>query len=59
MASKRITKKSVTEAQNRFFRERQKWGEDNLSTIRAEIAWRDLETLYNQQEESKKHLKEG
>lgn len=53
----RITKKSVTEVENRFYRERQKWGENNLATIRAEIAWRELQAAYNFQEQNKKELK--
>lgn len=53
----RITKKAVTEAENRFYRERQKWGEDNLATIRAQIAWYDLREAYNQQEQKKKESK--
>lgn len=42
----RITKKSVQDAQNRFFRERQKWGKSNLA-IRAEIAYHDLQDAYD------------
>ena len=53
---KRITKKSVTEARNKFFRERERWGENNLATVRAECAYRDLEAAYEvQQQEWIKH----
>lgn len=50
---KRITKKQVIEAQNRFFREREKWGENNLATVRAEIAWRDLQAQYDAQQKGR------
>lgn len=53
MKPKRITKKQVTEAENRFYRERQRWGDRNLATVRAEIDWHELRDAYFEQQKLK------